>query len=328
MTSIHRKPLAAALVVALGLIAPAIHAQTDYPNRPMRMIVAFPPGAGADLTARTVAQKLSEAYGHPVVVDNRAGANGSVGTDAVAKSAPDGYTLLLTDRGALGINPSLYTKLPYDPTRDFDYIGIATVGAYVLVANAAVGASTLDDLVRLAKAKPDTINYASYGIGSMPHLNFEALNQRLGIKLTHVPYKGGAPAVAAAVAGEVGVTIATPPSLLGHIRDGRVRALAIGAPRRSPLLPNVPTMAEAGGGEDTLAFTFFGFAAAAGSPRPVIARLSTDIKRILAQPDVAERLSKVGLDPLGSTPEEMLDTVKRDVARFAKLVSSIGIQPE
>lgn len=143
-----------------------------------------------------------------------------------------------------------------------------------------------------------------------------------------MPYKGGAPAVAAAVAGEVGVTIATPPSLLGHIRDGRVRALAIGAPRRSPLLPNVPTMAEAGGGDDTLAFTFFGFAAAAGSPRPVIAKLSADIKRILAQPDVAERLSRVGLDPLGSTPEEMLDTVKRDVARFAKLVASIGIQPE
>lgn len=154
MTPTHGKPRAAALIVALALIAPAIHAQTDYPGRPMRMIVAFPPGAGADLTARTVAQKLSESYGQPVVVDNRAGANGSVGTDAVAKSTPDGYTLLLTDRGALGINPSLYRKLPYDPTRDFDYIGIATVGAYVLVANAAVGAGTLDDLFGLRRQGP------------------------------------------------------------------------------------------------------------------------------------------------------------------------------
>ena len=304
-------------------------AQTDtYPNRPIKIIVSFPPGAGADLTARTVAQKMSESMGVPVVVDNRGGANGIIGTEAVAKSAPDGYTILLTDRGAFGVNPSLYKKLPYDPLKDFEYIGIGTVGPYVLAINAGVPAKNYAEFIALAKSKPGAINYASFGVGSMPQMNLEALNLHHGIKLNHVPYKGGGPAVTALVSGEVGVTVLTAPSLLGHIKDGRVRALAIGSDKLSPLLPDVPTMAEVGGGADTLVPTYFGFAAPAGTPKAIVNRLSAEIKKALTNKDSGDKLGKLGLDTAGGTPEEMLATVKSDMARFAKLVNAIGIQPE
>ena len=193
--------------VAVAFAAPAIAQSGAYPNRPIKMIVPFPPGGGADLTARVVAQKMSESMGQPVVVENKPGANGSIGTEAVAKSTPDGYTLLLVDRGALGINPHIYAKLPYDPLKDLSFVGIATEGPYVLVVNPSLNVKTLAELVALAKAKPGTLNYASFGIGSLPQLNLEALNRRMGIDLVHVPYKGAGPAAQAVVAGEVGVTL-------------------------------------------------------------------------------------------------------------------------
>jgi tripartite-type tricarboxylate transporter receptor subunit TctC len=316
------------LAAAAPLLATAQTAEAPWPNRPIKIIVSFPPGAGADLTARTVAQKLTESLGQPVVVDNRGGANGIIGTDLVAKSAPDGYTILLTDRGAFGVNPSLYKKLPYDPLKDFEYIGIATVGNYVLAINAGVPAKNYAEFIALAKSKPGAINYASFGVGSMPQMNIEALNLQAGIKLNHVPYKGGGPAVAALVSGEVGATVLTAPSLLGHIKEGRVRAIAIGAAKRTPLLPDVPTMAEVGGGADTLVPTYFGFAAPAGTPKAIVNRLSAEIKKALSANDAGEKLGKLGLDTAGGTPEEMFATVKSDMARFAKLVKAIGIQPE
>jgi len=328
--SICQRILAAATLTLVALtVAAGAHAQggAAYPTRPLKLIVPFPPGGGADLTARTLAQKMGDAMGQPIVVDNRPGANGLIGTDLVAKAAPDGYTILLVDRGALGINPSLYAKLPYDPLRDFAYIGIATEGPYVLVVNPALPAKTLAELVALAKAKPGSINYASYGIGSMAQLNLEALNQRLGIDLQHVPYKGAGPAVTAVVAGEVGVTIASVPGVLGFVRDGRARALAVGSDKRLALFPDVPTMAEAGGG-DTLIPTFFALAAPAGTPPAVVAKLNAELKRALAAPDVAERLIAAGLVPIGGSPEMMAATVRQDVTRFAALVKAIGIKPE
>ena len=299
-----------------------------YPNRPIKLVVAFPPGGGADFTARVLAQKLSESLGQPMVVENRAGANGIVGASAVAKSAPDGYTLLLIDRGGLGINPSIYKSLPYDPTKDFAYVGIATLGPYVLVINPSLPAKTLAEFVQLAKSTPGAINYGSMGIGSMVQLNVEALNARMGMRLTHVPYKGGGAAISAVVSKELGMTIIAVPGALGFIRDGRVRALAIGSDKRSPLLPDVPTLAEAGGGKDVLLPTYFGIAAPAGTPQPIIARLSAEFKRALAQSDVATRLNNAGLEPGECSPEEMLDLVKRDIVRFSALVKSVGIQPE
>lgn len=299
-----------------------------YPSRPIRVIVAFPPGGGADFTARAIGQRLSQALGQPVVVDNRPGANGVVGASAVAKSAADGYTLLLIDRGALGINPSLYKSLSYDPVRDFSHVGIAVFGPYVLTVSPKLGAKDLNGLLELAKSNPGAINYATFGVGSMAQLNIEALAARHGIRLTHVPYKGGGPAAMAVVTGEVGLTVLAVPAVLGFIRDGRMRALAIGSTARSPLLPEVPTLEQAGCHNDMLVPTYFGFSAPAGTPRPIVAKLSAEIRRVLGEPELAERFVKAGLEPYGSSPDEMLELVKRDIVQFAGLVKSIGIQPE
>ena len=303
-------------------------AQESYPSRPVRLLVSFTPGGGADLTARTVAQRMSESLRQPIVVENRPGANGLVGAGAVASAAPDGYTMLLTDRGALGINPSLYKKLPYDPSRDFAYVGIVTVASYVLVSDPRLPVRTLAELVQLAKAQPGRINYASFGIASMAHLNIEAMKARLGIDLVHVPYKGAAPAVQGVVTGEAAMTISSPAAVLGFVREGRLRALAIGARQRSALLPDVPTLAEAGTDEDLLASTYFAFAVPAGTPRPIVATLHQEMKRALALPEVAARLGAAGLEPTGSTGEELLELVKRDIPRFRRIVLDIGIQPE
>jgi len=315
-------------ILLLLLFSTLCAAQDAYPSRPIRLIVSFTPGGGADLTARAVGQKMGELLRQPLVVENRPGANGLIGGAAVASAAPDGYTMLLTDRGALGVNPSLYRTMPYDPARDFDFVGIVTVAPYVLVSDPRLPAKTLAELVALAKASPGRINYASFGIASMAQLNLEALKARLGISLTHVPYKGAGPAVQGVVAGDAGVTIASPAAVLGFVRDGRLRALAIGARQRSPLLPEVPTLAEAGGGEDTLASTYFAFALPAGTPRAVVDRLHQEMKRALAMPDLAERLGAAGLEGTGGTGEELAALVRQDIPRFRKLVQDIGIQPE
>ena len=315
-------------ILLLFVFSSLCAAQEAYPSRPIRLIVSFTPGGGADLTARAVGQKMGELLRQPLVVENRPGANGLIGGAAVASAAPDGYTMLLTDRGALGVNPSLYRKMPYDPARDFEFVGIVTVASYVLVSDPRLPAKTLAELVALAKASPGRINYASFGIASMAQLNLEALKARLGISLTHVPYKGAGPAVQGVVAGDAGVTIASPAAVLGFVRDGRLRALAIGAKQRSPLLPDVPTLAEAGGGEDTLASTYFAFALPAGTPRAIIDRLHQEMKRALVMPDLAERLNAAGLEPSGSTGEELAELVRQDIPRFRKLIQDIGIQPE
>jgi tripartite-type tricarboxylate transporter receptor subunit TctC len=303
-------------------------AQEPYPSRPVRLIVSFTPGGGADLTARVVSHKMGEAMKQPFVVENRPGANGSIGAAAVATAVPDGYTMLLTDRGALGVNPSLYKKLAYDPTKDFEYVGIVTVASYVLVADPKLPVRNLNDLLKFANANPGKLNYASFGIASMAHLNIEALKARTGMPAVHVPYKGAGPAVQAVVAGEAGLTIASPAAVLGFVRDGRLRALALGARQRSSLLPDVPTLAETGTDEDVLASTYFAFALPAGTPRAIVERLHAEMKRALAAPDVADRLSKTGLEPIGGRPQELADTVRRDIPRFRKIIQDIGIQPE
>jgi tripartite-type tricarboxylate transporter receptor subunit TctC len=315
--------------VGLGLATP-VRAQSEgpYPSRPVRLIVAFPPGGGADLTARLVAQRMSEGMGQPVVVENRPGANGVVGSEAVAKATPDGYTLLLVDRGALGINPSLYAKLPYDPVRDFAYVGIATEAPYVLVASTRTTVASVSDLVAEARAHPGVLNYASFGNGSMPQLNMEAFSRNARVQLQHVPYKGAAQAVNAVVAGEVDVALVSPPSALAFLREGRVRALAVGAPRRVALMPDVPTMAEAGAAADVLLPTWFGLAAPAGTPPDVIARLNAELKRALAPAETVERLAAAGLLPVGGSADAMATSVRQDVARFADIVRAIGLKPE
>ena len=316
-------------LAALGMtVLSAMAVAQDFPTRPIRLVVSFTPGGGADFTARTVGQRMSELLGQPVVVENKPGANGLVGCDAVAKSAPDGYTLLETDRGALGVNPSLYRKLPYDPLADFEYVGIVTTAPYVLVIDPRLPAKTLAELRGLSQAKPGSLNYGSYGVASMAQLNIEALKAKMGVDLTHVPYKGAGPAVQAVVAGEAAATIASPAGVLGFIRDGRLRALAIGAQERSPLLPGVPTLAEAGGDNDTLVPTYFAFALPAKTPSAVVARLHEAMRSAVRTKEVAERLNTAGLEPAGGTGEELLALVKRDIPRFRGIIQNIGIQPE
>jgi tripartite-type tricarboxylate transporter receptor subunit TctC len=307
----------------------AVHAQgASYPDRPIRLVVPFPPGGGADTTARMLAQKMSERLDQQIIVDNKPGANGLVGTDAVAKAAPDGYTILMTDRGALGINPSLYRKLPYDPRKDFAYIGIATEGPYVLVVASALPVKSLGELITLSKSKPGELRYASYGLGSMAQMNIEALARAAGISLQHVPYKGAPPAVAAVVAGEVDLTIASPPSLLGFIRNGRLRALAVGSDTRLALLPDVPTMKEAGLDGQPLIPTYFALAAPAGTPPAIIDRLHQELRRAVQLPDVDDKLRAAGLIPDGGSPIAMKEIVAEDMQRFAALVKDIGLKPE
>jgi tripartite-type tricarboxylate transporter receptor subunit TctC len=315
------------LLALLALAATSALAQT-YPTKPIHLIVPFPPGGASDLTARTIGQKMSEGLGQPVIIDNKPGANGVVGIDVAAKASPDGYTLLLTDRGSLTVNPWLYQKLPYDPVKDFAYVGIITDGPYVLVANPKLGVGSVKELVALSKSKPGTLTYASYGVGSMAQLNLEAFNQKMGTDMLHVPYKGAGPAAQAAVAGEVGVTIATVPAVQGFIKDGRLRALAVGSDKRFTVLPDVPTMTEAGASADILVPTYFALLAPAGTPPAVVARLNAEMKKALADPQVVERLASAGLVPNGGSPDQMAASVKSDLPRFQSLVKSIGIKPE
>ena len=312
--------------VASSRIDPAIaQSGATWPNQPIRLVVPFPPGGGADLTTRTLADRFTAGLGQPVVVENRTGANGVLGTDAVAKAKPDGYTILLTDRGALGINPSLYAALPYDPLKSFAYIGIATEGPFVVVVDPRLGLKTVADLVALAKTKP--INFGSFGVGSIAQLNLEAFSQKAGIKMVHIPYKGAAPAALAAVQGDVAVTVGSPPAVIGHIRSGRLGAIAVNTAQRLAQFPDVPTLAESGMG-DVMASTYFALAAPAGTPAPIIARLNAELKAAVASRIMIDKIVPVGLVPVGSSPEEAAKLVASDIARFGALVKSIGIKPE
>ena len=326
---IHAFSITAGLLLAATCQAQApAKSQDAYPSRAIRLIVPFAPGAGADLTARTVGQKLSETFAQPVVVENRPGANGILGSETAMRSAPDGYTLLLTARDTLGVNPSLYKKLVYDSLTSFDFVGVAAWGPYVIVVNPKVPVTSLKELVALAKAKPRELTYGSFGAGSFPQIGFEALNAKMGIDLLHVPYKGASLAVTGALAGEVSVTASSAAGVIGQIRAGKLVPIAIGSPRRSPLLPNIPTLLEAGVGDDLLPPTYFAFALPAGTPKAIVNKLSSDIHRIVNSKETAQRLIDAGLEPYGSTSEEMLESVRRDVPRFQQATKAIGIQPE
>ena len=317
----------ACVVASAALMSSAALAQGDsYPSKPIKVIVPFPAGGAADLTIRTLGPKLTELLGQPIVVDNKPGANGIIGADAVAKSAPDGYTILFAPREVFGVNPSLYAALPYDPVKNFAHVAIVTEGPYVLVVNPSLGVKTVAELLSVAKTRQ--LSYGSFGVGSMGHLNLEAFAQATGIKLQHIPYKGAPAAVQAVVGGEVALAITTPPAALGFIREGKLTALAAGSAKRLELLPEVPTLAEVGVAADTLIPAYFAMAAPAGTSAAVIAKLNAELRRALAVTDIAERFAKTGLIPAGSSPEAMTAIVTQDVAKFAALVKAIGIKPE
>jgi tripartite-type tricarboxylate transporter receptor subunit TctC len=314
-----------ALLLLVAACAASAFAQEPYPSRPVRMIVAYPPGGAVDVMARSVAQKLQESLGQPVPVDNRPGGSGVIGAQAVAKSAPDGYTLLVVDRGALSINPHLLKTPPYDAIQDFAYTGVSAELHYVLAVSSQFPAKSFQEFVKMAKAKPGALNYGSFGVGTIVQLNFEQLSSHLGIQLTHVPYKGAAQTSLGVLGGDVAIMMSSIAGVSSFLKDGRMRALAVSGPKRSPELPEVPTVSEVGGGSDTVVPTYFTYALPAGTPRAIVMKLNAELGRAQAAPDVAERLTKAGLEPHTTTPEQFSESVKRDSARFARLIKTLDI---
>lgn len=301
----------------------AAAAQADnYPSRSIRIVVPFPPGGATDAAARLVATKMSEKWGQPVVIDNRAGAGGNVGSDIVAKSAPDGYTLVMGVTGSHAINISLYSKMPYDPVADFVAISQVAVVPNVVVVHPSVPARTLAELVALAKREPGKLNYASLGNGTAAHLGMELLKSAAGIDITHVPYKGSAPAVTDLLAGQVQVMVDGLPSALQHVKAGKLRAIALTSLHRAPALPDLPTIAETYPG--FYADAWSGLFAPKGTPAAIVNQLSTEVQRILRLPDVREKLTALGAEPVGSTQTEFAAHVKREIDKWAQVVKTSG----
>jgi tripartite-type tricarboxylate transporter receptor subunit TctC len=284
--------------------------------------VPFPPGGATDAAARLVAVKMSEHWGQPVLVDNRAGAGGNVGSDLVAKSPPDGYTLVMGVTGSHAINTSLYSKMPYDPVANFVAISQVAVVPNVLVVHPSVPAKNLAELVALAKKKPGELNYASLGNGTAAHLGMEMLKSDAGVDITHVPYKGSAPAVSDLIAGQVQMMVDGLPSALPHVKAGKLRAIALTSLRRSPSLPELPTIAETYPG--FYADAWSGLFAPKGTPQPVVDKLSAEVQRILKLPDVREKLAALGAEPVGSRQVEFAAHVKKEIDKWAKVVKTSG----
>jgi tripartite-type tricarboxylate transporter receptor subunit TctC len=320
--------LGLAAATAIFGIAPLAHAQDAYPSKPIKIIVPFPPGGSSDAVVRLVAQRMQEHFKQSVIVDNRAGANGSLGITVAAKSEPDGYTVLFTDRGSLSINPHLYKKLGYDPLKDLRHVGIVVWAPYVLVAHPSVPANNVSELVNYAKKNPGKLNYASFGNGSMAQMGMESFNDRFGIDTVHIPYKGGGPAAAAAMAGEVELTLATIGVAAGNIKSGRLKALALSGNERSPQLPQVPTIVQSGGGVDTIPSVFFGFSFPARTPDAIANKFAAEVRRVVAMPDIAEKLVGQGYIIGKVSPEDMAETIKRDIAEFGKLAKKLRIEQE
>ena len=312
------------VLAGLAGLAGSAGAQPAYPSRPVRLVVPFPPGGAADAMARAVAARLAEKLGQPFVVDNRAGAGGNVGTEQVAKAPADGYTLVLAAAGAMAISPALYPRLPYDPQRDFSFIGQIASFQGVLAVGAEQPFKTLRDLVAHARANPGRLSYGSPGNGTTPHLAAELLKKAAGIDMTHIPYRGDAPAISEAIGGQVPVAFINIAPAVSVIQSGRLRALAVSGAGRSPLLPGVPTVAESGHpGYSVVGWA--GLAAPVGTPAPVIARLAGTLKTVLAGPDLADQLAAQSAEPTYRSSGAFTAYAQAERLRFAQLVREARI---
>ena len=317
--------LALGVLIAAGF-GSAAQAQ-NYPDRPIRLIAPFPAGGLADVLARAVGDEISRTLGQPVIVENRAGAGGNIGAEAVAKSEPDGYTLLMTSAGILTANQFLYAKMPFDPEKDFVPVSNVADMPMMVVVNPKVEAKTLAEFVALARANPGKLNFGSPGIGTTGHLGLAMFMHAANIKLTHVPYRGAAPSITDLIAGQIDGVVDNPPTVLPHIDSGKLRALAVAAKERMPLLPNLPTAAEAGV-PNYEASSWFGVAAPAGTPPAVVAKLYKAIAAALAQPAVRERFAKTGARLLGNSPDEFAQQIKSDRKMWGEIIKSAGITPQ
>ena len=307
-------------------LSTAVVADSSYPTRPIRFIVPFAPGGTTDIVARFVAQKLSEELGQQLVIDNRGGAGGVIGTDLLAKAAPDGYTIMLNHVG-VAYNVTMYKSLPYDPVRDLLPLSLVGVTPNVMVVNSGLAAKSVKDLIALGRAKPAQVPYGSGGVGSSAHLAVEMFQQLSGVKFMHVPYKGAGPALIDTIAGQVQFMIATMPAATSAIRGGKLRALGVSGAKRSPAFPELPTIAEAGvpGYEYT---TWYGVLAPAKTAKPIVDRLLSATHQALADSTLRERLQQNGMEPETNTPQQFTALLKEDIGRWSKIIRAAGIQPQ
>ncbi len=321
------RKILAAMLCATSLVHAGVSMAQAWPTKPIKLMVPFPPGGSTDIVARIVAQKLSERLGQPIVIENRGGAGGTLGTAATARAAPDGYNLAVASTSTHVVAPGVYTKLDYDPIKDFAPVGLMAVSPYLLVVNPGLPAKTLKELVVLAKNQPGKLNYASAGIGSTTHLAMEMLKSVTGTYMLHIPYSGNGPAGTAVVGGQVEILFGSLPALLPHAKSGRVRALAVGTPKRSPSLPDVPTVSESGyPGFD--ASLWLAIVAPAGTPQPVIERLNKEIVALIASAETREALDKAGAEPLTGTPADLAAMIRDGIPKYAKVIKAAGVKAE
>jgi tripartite-type tricarboxylate transporter receptor subunit TctC len=314
------------VVFMLTALPPPVVAQT-YPARPIRIIVPYPPGGTSDILARSLGEKLTGSLGQPVIVENKPGANGNVGADFVAKSPPDGYTLLLADIGALAISPSVYPTLPFDPVRDFAPVTMIAYSPHILVVNPAVPVDSMQDLVALAKTKPGKLNFAISGLGGAPHLAGVDFALRTGVKWEYIPYKGGSQAIADVAAGQADVTLNGMLATYPLVKGGKLKLLAVSSSRRMSAIPDVPTIAESGlPGFETGSWQ--GVVAPPGTPRDIVTRLNAEIGRVYAMPEMRENLGRQGAEVRTNSPEEFAAFIRTEKAKWAKVVKEADIKVE
>jgi len=311
--------------ISVAVAAPAL--AQNYPAKPIKIIIAQAPGSATDVISRVVANRLSEGLGQPIVIEARPGAGGALGTEAAARSAPDGYTLFMGNNSTHGSNPAVYAKLPYDAVKDFAPISFVASVPYVLVVEPSLPVKSVQELIALAKSKPGKINYASAGNGSTHQFCGELLKSTAGIDLVHIPYKGSPPGVAGLLAGEVSLMFTNLTDIGAQIRGGKVKPLAVTTLKRAPLLPEVPTMVEAGV-PDFEVTSWFGLLAPAATPAPIIGRLNAETVKVLARDDVKSALGVQGLDVRSSSPEQFAAHIKSEIARFARIAKAAGIKAE
>jgi len=314
--------------VAATLLALNLHAAAqEYPVKPVRLVVPFTPGGTTDILGRLVAQKLSESIGRQVIVDNRPGAGGTIGSDIVAKSPADGYTLIMGHIGTFGVNPTLYPKLPYDAVKDFQPITLFAMITNLLSVNPSLPAKSVKELVALARARPGQLNYGSGGNGSAAHLATEYFKLLSKTDIVHIPYKGTAPAITDLLAGNTSMILTGVPAQLPHIKSGRLRALGVASAKRQPLFPELPTIME-GGVKGYEATQWYGVLAPAGTPRPIVDRLNAALVKALQSADVKERLASEAGEPVGNSPEEFHAFIQKEIARWAPVIRASGAKPE
>lgn len=320
MATTHR------LVALLALFGATFASAQNYPVKPVRIVAPFPPGGGLDLVSRALSQRLSAVLGQTVIVDNRSGADGMIGTEQVAKAAPDGYTLLISSTGPMVINPALSLKMPYDTVKDFSPITLVVVQPLCLVVHPSLPVKSVKELVALAKAKPGQLNYGSGGIGNGAHLAGELFKLATATDIVHVPYKGAAPAVVDLLAGQVHMMLNSIPVMLPQIRAGKLRALAVGADHRMAILPAIQTMQEAGVASFD-ANSWYGFFAPAGTPRDIVGKLNSEAAKILRGAEMRDFMAQQGADAIGNTPEEFSAHIKAELAKWSLAVRTARVQP-